>query len=93
MAGKLSEMMGTTVEYWVTLQKLYDKMQAEFFCDIDLEKEVFKVLDYKYFRHYFGLPDLPRKIGEQIKCVRDFFFFFSLAVLKMKEVGVVKNYG
>ena len=88
MAGKLSEMLGTTVEYWVTLQKLYDKMQAEFFSDIDLEKEVFKVLDYKYFRHYFGLPNLPRKIGRQIKYVRDFLEVPSLAILKEKDLAV-----
>ncbi len=88
MAGKLSEMLGTTVEYWVTLQKLYDKMQAEFFSDIDLEKEVFKVLDYKYFRHYFGLPNLPRKIGRQIKYLRDFLEVPSLAILKEKDFAV-----
>ncbi len=40
MAVKLSSILGTTVEYWINLQKLYDKMQAEFLSDMDLEKEV-----------------------------------------------------
>ncbi len=88
MAYKLSEILGTTVEYWLTLQKLYDKMQAEFLADINLEKEVFKDLDYKYFEHYFGLPNLPRKIDEQIKCVRDFLSVQSLTVLKEKDLAV-----
>ena len=88
MAYKLSEMLGTTVEYWLTLQKIYDKMQAEFLADINLEKEVFKDLDYKYFKHYFGLPNLPRKIDEQIKCVRDFLSVQSLTVLKEKDLAV-----
>lgn len=42
----------------------------------DQSREVFKFLDYSYFKSYFGLPDLPRKIDEQIKCVREFLSIF-----------------
>lgn len=90
MAVKLSRMLGTTIEYWLALQMTYNKMQAEFQSDLELEKEkeVFKVLDYKYFRDYFGFPDLPRKVHEQIKYVREFLSVSSLTVLKEKDLTV-----
>ena len=66
---KLSRMLGTSVEYWLNLQKSYDALIAEFELSKELEKErrIFKYFQYTYFRENFGLPDLPRKINEQIK--------------------------
>ena len=40
--------------------------------ELEKEKEVFKLIDYRYFRKNFNLPDFPRQIDEQIKCVRRF---------------------
>lgn len=54
----------------------------------DQSREVFKFLDYSYFKSYFGLPDLPRKIDEQIKCVREFLSISSLTVLEEKDLTV-----
>lgn len=34
------------------------------------------------------LPDLPRKVDEQIKCVREFLSVSSLAVLKKENLAV-----
>lgn len=72
IAMKLSRMMGTSVSYWLNLQNAYDALIAEFKSREELaqEKTVFSVLDYKYFREHFGLPDLPRKKEEQIVQVR-----------------------
>ena len=68
IAMKLSRMIGTTVSYWLNLQNSYDALIAEFKSEKELEqeREIFKALDYRYFRENFGLPDLPRKIDDQI---------------------------
>lgn len=90
MAAKLSRMLGTTVSYWLNLQQIYDEMQGEFLSSQELkrEKEVFQYLDYNYFKSNFGLPDLPRKIDEQIKCVREFLSVSSLRVLNERDMAV-----
>ena len=83
IATKLSRMLGSTVAYWLNLQQTYDEMQAEFLSAEELkkEREVFKLLDYQYFRDNFALPDLARKEYEQITCVRKFLMISSLTVL------------
>lgn len=90
IAIKLSRMLGTTIVYWLKLQQIYDEMQAEFLSDEELEreKEIFKYLDYSYFRDCFDLPNLPRQIDEQIRCVREFLSISSLTVLKKKDLAV-----
>lgn len=90
IATKLSRMYGTTINYWLNLQQTYDAMRAEFLSNEELkkEREVFKLLDYKYFRDNFGLPNLPRKIDEQIKCVREFLSIASLSVLREIDLAV-----
>lgn len=90
IAAKLSRMLGTTVSYWLNLQQAYDEMQAEFLSEEELkkEREVFKLLDYKYFRENFGFPDLPRMIDEQIRYVREFLSVASLTVLETKDLAV-----
>ena len=90
IATKLSRMLGTTVAYWLRIQQAYDETIAEFLSEEELkrEREVFKLLDYKYFREHFGLPDIPRKIDEQIKQVREFLSVSSLTVLKRADLAV-----
>ncbi|MFW5668807.1 MAG: HigA family addiction module antitoxin [Acetivibrio ethanolgignens] len=90
IAAKLSRMLGTTVAYWLNLQQNYDAMQAEFISDEELirEREVFKLIDYKYFKDNFGFPDLSRNIDEQIKYVREFLGVSSLNVLKEEDLAV-----
>ncbi len=50
IATKLSRMLGTTVAYWLRIQQAYDETIAEFLSEEELkrEREVFKLLDYKY---------------------------------------------
>lgn len=90
IAMKLSRMLGTTVAYWLNLQKSYDTLIAEFKSDEELvaEKQIFEHIDYHYFRDNFGLPDLPRKVDEQIKRVREFLNVATLNVLKDKNLAV-----
>ena len=90
IAAKLSRMLGTTVAYWLGLQQTFDEKTAEMLYERELEREreVFKLIDYKYFREHFGLPDLPRMVDEQIKNVREFLCVSSLTVLEEKSLAV-----
>lgn len=90
MAVKLSRMLGTSTEYWLNLQKKYDELIAEFKSEEESEKEreIYKILDYSYFYQYFGLPDLPRKINEQITEVRKFLNVSTLSVFSRRDMAV-----
>lgn len=90
IAMKLSRMLGTSVSYWLNLQNAYDSLIAEFKSEEELlqEREIFKMLDYKYFRENFGLPDLPRKIDEQIATVRTFLNVATLSVFEKRDMAV-----
>ena len=90
MAMKLSRMLGTSVEYWLNLQKNYEMLVAEFKLQEELqkEKEIFKFIDYSYFCKYFGMPELPRKTELQIEKVRSFLGIATLKVLQEKNLSV-----
>ncbi len=90
IAMKLSRMIGTSVAYWLNLQNAYDALIAEFKSEEELlqERRVFSVLDYRYFRESFNLPDLPRKVDEQIVQVRQFLNVATLSVLKKQDMAV-----
>ncbi|MEE1315425.1 MAG: HigA family addiction module antitoxin [Faecalimonas sp.] len=90
VALKLSRMLGTSVSYWLSLQNAYDTLIAEFKSEQELESErkVFASLDYKYFREYFGLPDLPGKADEQIIQVRNYLRVSTLSVFTKRDMAV-----
>lgn len=90
IAMKLSRMTGTSVSYWLNLQSAYDALIAEFKSkeELDQERKIFTYLDYKYFREYFNLPDLPRKKDEQIVQVRNFLNVSTLTVFKKPDMAV-----
>lgn len=90
IAAKLSRMLGTSITYWLNLQQTYDEMRAKFISDEELirEREIFKFIDYSYFRDHFGLQDFPRKVDAQIKSVREFLSVASLTVLQEKNLSV-----
>ena len=52
IAMKLSRMLGTSVDYWLNLQKSYDALIAEFESSKELEQErrIFKYFQYTYFK-------------------------------------------
>ena len=90
IATKLSRLLGTTIAYWLGLQQAFDEKTAEFLSleELKREREVFKMIDYRYYRDYFGLPDLPRNVDEQIKKVREFLSVSSLSVLEGCNLSV-----
>ena len=90
IASKLSRMLGTTISYWLNLQQAFDEKLAEIHSEEELkrEREVFKLIDYNYFRDNFRLPDLPRQVDDQIKCVREFLLVSSLTVLEEENLAV-----
>lgn len=90
IAMKLSRMMGTSVSYWLNLQNAYDALIAEFKSDEEFsqEKIIFSIIDYKYFREHFNLPNLPRKIDEQIVQVRNLLKVATLTVFKKRDMAV-----
>lgn len=90
IAMKLSRMTGTSVSYWLNLQNAYDALIAGFKSKEELarERKIFSYLDYKYFREYFNLPDLPRKKDEQIVQVRNFLNVSTLTVFKKPDMTV-----
>ncbi len=90
IAMKLSRMIGTSVAYWLNLQNAYDALIAEFESKEELAQEriIFSFFDYKYFRENFNLPDLPRKIDEQIVQVRNFLNVATLTVFKKRDMAV-----
>jgi len=89
IAIKLSRMYGTSIVYWLNIQLAYDELLAEFQSEKELlqERDIFRLMDYSYFREYFGLPDFPRQIDQQIKAVREFLHISSLTVLKNRDLA------
>ncbi|MDO4266228.1 MAG: HigA family addiction module antitoxin [Eubacteriales bacterium] len=90
MAMKLSRMLGTSINYWLNIQSAYDALIAQFKSEEELinEREIFKGIDYKYFKDNFGLPSLPRKIDEQIKHVREFLQVATISVFAKRNMAV-----
>ena len=90
MATKLSRMMGTSVSYWLNLQREYDAIQAEQLSEriLEDERKVFSVLDYGYFVDNYGLPKLAGRNDEQIAVVRKFLNVSSLTVLLNDNLAV-----
>lgn len=90
IAMKLSRMIGTSVSYWLNLQKAYNALIAEFRSEEELieERLVFRSLNYKYFQEHFNLPSLPRKVDEQIAEVRNFLNVATLTVFKKRDMAV-----
>lgn len=89
IAMKLSRLSGTSITYWLNLQKSYDTLIAEFESDRELEEEkkVFGFLDYKYFRTNFKLKDYPRNRAKQIVETREFLKVSTLRVLSKKDMA------
>ena len=90
IALKLSNMLGTSLEYWQNLQNAYDAAVVRIENEALMEEEiaVLKKLDYSYFRDNFQLPDIPRKLDEQVFQVRRFLGVASLTVLCKPDLSV-----
>lgn len=90
IAMKLSRLSGTSIAYWLNLQKAYDTLIAEFESDkeLDEEKKILDYLDYRYFKTHYGLRDYPRNKSAQVKEAREFLKVSTLCVLEKKDMAV-----
>ena len=90
MGMKLARMTGIGVESWLNLQVAYDTLIAEYkaLLEFEKEKEVFKDLDYKYFKDHFQLEPLYRKVDKQVEKVGEFLNVASLTVLTKQDFAI-----
>ncbi len=90
MAMKLSNMLGTSMNYWFNLQNAYDSALAEIEANEELgeEKEILKILGYGYFEEHFHLPHIPRMLDQQVQELRRFLGIASLKVLTDSDLAV-----
>ena len=97
MAMKLARMLDTSIDYWMNLQASYDSIVAGIESDKELEKEkrILSILDYRYFRDNFDLPDHPRRWKEQVVELRRFLDVASLTVQQndIYTPGLFSQYG
>lgn len=89
IATKLSRMLGTSVNYWLNLQKNYDVIKAEFVSEnlYEEEREVFKSMDYEFFVECYHLPQ-ENDNELCIKYLREYLKLSTLRVLKNKELSI-----
>lgn len=90
IAIKLSRMLGTSIGYWLNLQTAYDEAIANIESERMLEEErkILSVIGYSYFKDHFNLPDIPRKIDQQVEKVRRFLKVATLVVFEKKDMAV-----
>lgn len=85
LAGKLSVMLGTSIEVWLNLEKTYEEKLIEIEQNKKMNEqiEIVKQIDYTYFKH-FGLPD-TRNNEEKVIYLCCFLIVSNLIVLKQKD--------
>ena len=93
MATKLSNMLGTNIDFWLNLQQTYEKKIAEIEEQkkIDEEIKICKMIDYSYFVNSSILPPTRYWI-EKIKNLRVFLKISRLTVLQ-HEKDSINSYG
>ncbi len=82
LAKKLSVMMGTSAEVWQRLQNTYDQKLIEIqrIKDFDEQKEIMKLIDYRYFVNFMGLPE-TKNTEEKIAFLCSFFKVSDLRIM------------
>lgn len=90
MARKLSNMLGTDIEFWLNLQNSYEVKLAEMQEQEEMDAEicVLKSINYKYFCDNFGLPEYKGKLNEKVKALRRLLKVSSLSLLKKEDLLV-----
>ena len=86
LACKLSMMLGTSIEFWLNLQKKYDEKVAEIDQkkSIDEQEPILDMIDYPYFVNNFGLPNVKNTL-EKIKNLCAFLKVASLNVFNNRD--------
>ena len=86
LAQKLSTMLGTSIEFWLNLQTVFDEKTIEI-CKaktINEQVEVMEVIDYAYFVNVVNLP-AAKTIREKIENLCGFFKIADLRILKQDD--------
>lgn len=89
VALQLSTMFGTSTEMWLNLQQSYDIkcLEIEKYQQLDSEKELLKLIDYKYFVN-LGFVENTRDTLEKIKNLCAFFKISKLSILLREDLLV-----
>lgn len=87
LAKKLSQMLGTSVDVWIGLQKKYEEecCKIEQKKELELELATLKNLDYNYFSSINVVKSTKNKL-EQIVNLRSYLKVSSLNVLKSQDL-------
>lgn len=82
LAGKLSMMLGTSVDMWLKLQTVYDqkKMEIEQRKALAEQEKIVSMIDYRYFVKVAKLPE-TKKCMEKVRNLCSFFKVFDLRVM------------
>lgn len=82
LAGKLSMMLGTSVEMWLNLQAVYDqkKMEIEQRKAMSEQEKIVSMIDYTYFVKVAKLPE-TRKCIEKVRNLCSFFKVSDLRIM------------
>ena len=86
LAGKLSAMLGTSVDLWLNLQKEYDEKVLAFENEKELEaqEEVASMIDYTFFEKVAGLPHV-KGLRERITNLCSYLSISDLRILMKQD--------
>lgn len=87
IAKKLSQMLGTSVDMWLNLQKKYNEKYCEIeqMKELDKEVECLNCIKYKYFSDLNVVPSTRDK-KEQVKNLRKYLCVSELSVLSRPDL-------
>lgn len=86
LAIKLSNMLGTSIDVWLNLQKEYEKKKAEIKNkqDIDNQIEIVSMIDYQYFTS-LGVVAAARRAEDKVINLRSYLMISDLNILREKD--------
>lgn len=92
IAKKLSSMLGSSVNFWLNLQKAYEEkiIEIEQKKDLDEQVEIARMIDYSYFIKVANLP-ATRSIYEKVANLCRYFVISNLKIL-LQQPDFLVNY-
>lgn len=89
IAKSLSQMLGTSIDVWINLQKKYEEKRCEIeqLKEINEEKNYLNDLDYKYFEKLKVVPEAKDK-NDKVIHLRKYLHVSSLKVLNKQDLLV-----
>ena len=86
LAKKLSVMLGSSVEFWLNLQTIYEEkiIEIEKQKDFEEQEKIVRMIDYTFFEKVANLP-ATKKIKERITNLCKYFAVSDLRVLSQPD--------